>query len=386
MSGVRASSMRIESTSSTIAKLWPRCGLFLERSAHVVAQVVEAELVVRPVGDVRRVRLALERRVVDVGEHHADLEPEEPVDAAHPLGVALGEVVVRGHLVDAETGDRVEVRREGRDQGLALTGLHLGDPAEVERGAAHQLHVEVALTERPPAGLADGGERLGEEVVEVLAPLEAAPELVGLRAELLVGEALHVGLERVDLRDDRLQELEFPALARVEDPLEEAHCRPSYRWGRRNPAARPRPGPAATGGGQDQSTGSRRGLRRGGMARLGPVDALVVDPGELVGDLVEDAVERGAGVGGGGVGLHQVLGQVHGDLALLRVGDPWVLDLRELDLDPPDVGGEALELRQLLTAVGVDRRIDGNVATLHHDLDRHVRPSPSDALAPPRFP
>jgi hypothetical protein len=25
MSGVRASSMRIESTSSTIAKLWPRC-------------------------------------------------------------------------------------------------------------------------------------------------------------------------------------------------------------------------------------------------------------------------------------------------------------------------------------------------------------------------
>jgi hypothetical protein len=51
ISGVRASSMRIESTSSTMAKAsfaarGPR------RIDHVVAQVVEAELVVGAVGDV----------------------------------------------------------------------------------------------------------------------------------------------------------------------------------------------------------------------------------------------------------------------------------------------------------------------------------------------
>ena len=58
ISGVRASSMRIESTSSTIAKWWPRCTMSLRLPRHVVAQVVEAELVVRAVGDVGGVLLA----------------------------------------------------------------------------------------------------------------------------------------------------------------------------------------------------------------------------------------------------------------------------------------------------------------------------------------
>ena len=59
ISGVRASSIRIESTSSTIAKLWPRWTRSSARHGHVVAQVVEAELVVRAVGDVALVRRAL---------------------------------------------------------------------------------------------------------------------------------------------------------------------------------------------------------------------------------------------------------------------------------------------------------------------------------------
>ena len=71
--------------------------------------------------------------------------------------------------------ERVEVRRQRGDERLALAGLHLRDPAEVQRGAAHDLDVEVALPEHAPRGLADGRERLGEEVVEVFAPLEPAP-------------------------------------------------------------------------------------------------------------------------------------------------------------------------------------------------------------------
>ena len=44
-------------------------GLLLRRAGHVVAQVVEAELVVRAVGDVGGVRLALQLGIVDLGEH-----------------------------------------------------------------------------------------------------------------------------------------------------------------------------------------------------------------------------------------------------------------------------------------------------------------------------
>ena len=99
--------------------------------------------------------------------------------AAHPLGVVLGQVVVDGDDVHALARQRVEVRRQGRDQRLALTGLHLGDVAEVQRRAAHDLDVEVALAEHPLGGLADGRERLGHQVVEGLAVGEPLLELVG---------------------------------------------------------------------------------------------------------------------------------------------------------------------------------------------------------------
>src|SRR5205085_94773 len=75
----------------------------VEGDGHVVAQVVEAELGVRAVGDFRVVRLfALGERhhVLDVGGAHAELL----VDGPHPAGVALGEVVVDRDQVDAVAG------------------------------------------------------------------------------------------------------------------------------------------------------------------------------------------------------------------------------------------------------------------------------------------
>ena len=135
--------------------------------------------------------------------------------------------------------ERVEVRRQRGDERLALAGLHLGDPAEVQRGAAHQLHVEVALAEHAAAGLAHGREGLGEQVVEqvgdellaVLGVLARGPglvdllaELVGAGPELVVGQPLDLGLERVDLGNDRLDRLEAAALTGVEDLLNDAHA------------------------------------------------------------------------------------------------------------------------------------------------------------------
>ena len=82
----------------------------------------------------------------------ADGEAEELVDLAHPLGVALGQVVVDGDDVDAVAGERVEVAGERGDEGFAFAGLHFGDLALVENHAADELHVEVAhVTARQPA-------------------------------------------------------------------------------------------------------------------------------------------------------------------------------------------------------------------------------------------
>ena len=94
----------------------------VELGDHVVAEVVEAELVVRAVGDVGGVGLAARdrpqvdetlvgrrvagledvRRVVD---DDPDREAQEVEDGAHPLRVAPGEVVVDGDDVDAPPGE-----------------------------------------------------------------------------------------------------------------------------------------------------------------------------------------------------------------------------------------------------------------------------------------
>ena len=117
---------------------------------------------------------------------------------AHPLGVALGQVVVDGDHVHAVAGERVEVGRQHAGEGLALTGLHLGDVAQVQRRAAHELHPEVPLPQRARGGLADDGERLRQQRVERLAVGVPLLELVGLGPQLRVAQVDVVVRERLD--------------------------------------------------------------------------------------------------------------------------------------------------------------------------------------------
>ena len=186
---------------------------------HVVAQVVEAELVIGAVGDVGGVgRPALLRGHLWVD--HADAQPEEAVDAAHVLGVALGQIVVHRDDVHALAGERVEIGGQRGDQRLALTGLHLGDVAQVQCPAAHDLHVEVPLAQRAFGRLPHGGERFGKQVVEGFAVCEPLPVLVGHRPQLRVGHRLEVGFERVDLLGDRLEPAQDAALAGTQQPVQ----------------------------------------------------------------------------------------------------------------------------------------------------------------------
>ena len=116
---------------------------------HVVPEVVEAELVVGAVDDVGPVRLdaGAGRQVLHVRHvahllyrvarrgvvfQHSDGEAQAVVDGAHPLGVALGQIVVHRHQMGALAFQRVQVQGQGSDQRLSLAGLHLRDLALVE--------------------------------------------------------------------------------------------------------------------------------------------------------------------------------------------------------------------------------------------------------------
>ena len=141
--------------------------------------------------------------------------------AAHPLGLELREVVVDGDDVDAVALERVEVGGQGGDEGLALTGLHLGDVAEVQRRATHDLDVEVALAEHPAGGLAHGGERLGHQVVEALALGQPLLELRGHPLELGVAHRDEVVLDGVDGLRDAFELAQDLALADAEELVED---------------------------------------------------------------------------------------------------------------------------------------------------------------------
>ncbi len=78
---------------------------------HVVAQVVETELGVGAVGDIGLVGGLLRRRGHAV-LNEAGLHAEETVDAAHPLAVAAGQVVVHGHDVHVVAGNGIQVAGE----------------------------------------------------------------------------------------------------------------------------------------------------------------------------------------------------------------------------------------------------------------------------------
>jgi hypothetical protein len=195
----------------------------VERDGHVVAQVVEAELGVRPVRDVAAVGLAPLRERHEILDE-ADRAAEHLVDGPRPLRIALREVVVHGHEVNTASGEAVQVERLHGDERLSLARLRLGDVALVEDDPAHELDVEEPHADRPPEGLAHGRERLEEELLERLAVLDALLELGRLAGELGVGERLELGLEGADVRRLVGELLEPPALADAEDALEGTHA------------------------------------------------------------------------------------------------------------------------------------------------------------------
>ena len=160
------------------------------------------------------------------------LESEEAVDGAHPLGVALGKVIVDRDDMHAFAGKRVQVAGERGHERLALARLHLGDLPLVQSHAADELHIEVAKTDGALGRLAHDGKRLGQQGVERLPGGQAVAEHTRLVTEFLVAHALIRGLERVDGVDGLPIALEVLVGAEGQQLRNESHVVSSSRCAR----------------------------------------------------------------------------------------------------------------------------------------------------------
>ena len=189
---------------------------------HVVAQVVEAELVVRAIGDVAGVHLAALGRSL-THEDTAARQAQEVVDAAHDVRLVLRQVVVHRHNVHALAGQRAQVRGHRGDQGLTFTGLHFRDLALVQRDATHDLDVEGTHAQDSPRGLTDRRERLHQDVIQGLALFEAILELLGLSLQLLVRQSLKILLQGINLRRKPIQLAQHTPFASAKDLVNNRH-------------------------------------------------------------------------------------------------------------------------------------------------------------------
>ncbi len=139
-----------------------------------------------------------------MGIDHTRGQAQLAVDLAHPFRIAAGQIVVHRHDMHAAPGQRVQISGKGRDQGLAFAGFHFSNVALMQKDRAHQLHVKAAQAQRAPAGLAAVGKGFGQHGIQAFAALlHARLQVAGAGDQLVVGQRLELGLQRVDLCHQR---------------------------------------------------------------------------------------------------------------------------------------------------------------------------------------
>ena len=105
--------------------------------------------------------------------------------------------------MDALACETVEIGRQGGDQRFAFARDHLGDVAAVQNYAAEDLHVEVPHVLGAAGGLAAGGERFGQQVLERSALGQAFAELRRQAFQLFVAQGAHSLFQAIDLFEMR---------------------------------------------------------------------------------------------------------------------------------------------------------------------------------------
>ena len=194
----------------------------IEGGGHVVAQVVEAKLVVGSVGDVSFVLLTAFCRLLS-DQYTAGSQAEEVVDSSHDVRLVFCQVVVDRNDVDALAGECTQVCGHRGDEGLAFTGLHFGNVALVQCDTTHDLDVEGAHTQDAPRCFADCCESFNEEVVKGFALFKTRLKFSGFCLEFFVRERFEVFLQRINLGGELIKLLERTAFAGSQNLVNEGH-------------------------------------------------------------------------------------------------------------------------------------------------------------------
>ena len=102
------------------------------------------------------------------------------MDASHPLGISLGEVVVDSDDVDTLPLQRIQIGRTGGYERLTFTGSHLGDTTLMKNDTTDQLYREVLHLIHTPCSLTYCSIGLRKDLIQTLSLRQTLLELRGL--------------------------------------------------------------------------------------------------------------------------------------------------------------------------------------------------------------
>ncbi len=152
---------------------------------HVVTQVIEAQFVVRHVGNVAGILLAA-LVVIHLIEYTADCQTQKLMHLPHPLRVTMRQIIIDRDNMDTLSGQGIQVSRKRRHQRLTFSGTHLGDAALVKDNAADDLHPVMLHPEDSLCCLPHRRVSLRKQAVQSLSVRVARLVFLCLRPQLFI--------------------------------------------------------------------------------------------------------------------------------------------------------------------------------------------------------
>ena len=147
------------------------------RIFHIVAQIIKTQLIIGGIGNVCRIS-AFARFIIHIMDNTADAQPQSLMHDTHPIGIALGEIIIDRHHMHGAARQGVQITRQSGDQCFAFAGFHFRNGAIMQHHAANHLHIIMALAQSAARRFAHRGKGFFKNIVKRFTIGEAGFELL----------------------------------------------------------------------------------------------------------------------------------------------------------------------------------------------------------------
>ena len=196
---------------------------------HIVAEIIETEFVVRPVGDVAVVR-RFPCSVVHIRKDRTDGLPHVRVHGPHPFGIAPCEVVVYRNDMHALSRKAVQIGGRDAHERFTFARFHFGNAPRMQHERTHDLHVVGAFAQHAERRFARERKSFGKYVVERFAFCKALFKNRSLFRKIFRRKGFCPALFFVHFCEDRSERFDISFVLRAEEKRKYLIDKHTYKY------------------------------------------------------------------------------------------------------------------------------------------------------------